>query len=69
MSHLYVFPIHWLNLINFIFQGRATKKKPSTSGINWDVEREAGLKMLLHIVSLNLQRLWDPPIAEEEFVK
>ncbi|KAJ8320625.1 hypothetical protein KUTeg_002212 [Tegillarca granosa] len=54
--------------LNLVKMGRATKKKPSSSGINWEVEREAGLKMLLHIVSLNLQRLWDPPIAEEEFV-
>lgn len=49
-------------------QGRKNKKSTDMA-IDWDVERENGVKTLLHLVSLNILRLWDPPIAEVEFVK
>lgn len=49
-------------------KGRKMKKKPSESGIDWDKEKEVGVKTLLHLVTPNIHRLWDPPIVEEEFV-
>lgn len=49
-------------------KGRKGKKKPSDSGIDWDREKEIGVKALLHLVTPNIHRLWDPPIVEEEFV-
>ncbi|XP_071146803.1 condensin complex subunit 1-like [Mytilus edulis] len=49
-------------------KGRRGKKKPSDSGIDWDREKECGIKVLLHLVTPNIHRLWDPPIVEEEFV-
>ena len=27
------------------------------------------MKILLQLLQLNVQRLWDPPIVEEEFVR
>jgi len=36
---------------------------------NWDGEREKFVKMMLQLLQLNVQRLWDPPIVEEEFVR
>jgi len=27
------------------------------------------VKILLQLLQLNIQRLWDPPIVEEEFVR
>ena len=51
-----------------VLQGRKGKKKPSESGIDWDREKEIGVKALLHLVTPNIHRLWDPPIVEEEFV-
>ena len=38
-------------------------------GIDWEVERERGVRALLQLLSLNVYRLWDPPVPEEEFVK
>ncbi|XP_048728818.2 condensin complex subunit 1-like isoform X3 [Ostrea edulis] len=50
-------------------KGRSKSAKKSTDMvIDWEVERENGVKALLHLVSLNIVRLWDPPIAEVEFV-
>ncbi|XP_061198116.1 condensin complex subunit 1-like [Saccostrea echinata] len=52
-----------------ITTGKGRKNKKSTDmAIDWEVERENGVKALLHLVSLNILRLWDPPIAEAEFV-
>ncbi|XP_022328669.2 condensin complex subunit 1-like isoform X1 [Crassostrea virginica] len=48
-------------------RGKSTKKSTDIA-IDWEVERENGVKTLLHLVSLNILRLWDPPIAEVEFV-
>ena len=50
-------------------QGRKSKKKTSNSSLDWPRERESGMKTLLNLVQLNIHRLWDPPIAEEEFVR
>ena len=37
--------------------------------IDWDYERERAVRALLQLLQLHLHRLWDPPVAEEEFVK
>lgn len=37
--------------------------------IDWDVERENGVKILFYLVSLNILRFWDLLIVEVEFVK
>lgn len=60
----------WRNRIICLdcIQGRKNKKSTDMA-IDWEVERENGVKTLLHLVSLNILRLWDPPIAEVEFVK
>ncbi|XP_041377786.1 condensin complex subunit 1-like [Gigantopelta aegis] len=49
---------------------KRTKKKKDvlTSGLDWDKERDNGLKAVLNLLHVNLCRLWDPPVAEEEFV-
>ncbi|XP_052761140.1 condensin complex subunit 1-like isoform X1 [Mya arenaria] len=44
------------------------KKKSSTMTMDWQRERETGLKSLLNLVQLSIHRLWDPPVVEEEFV-
>lgn len=58
----------WNNLSIDCVQGRKNKKSTDMA-IDWEVERENGVKTLLHLVSLNILRLWDPPIAEVESVK
>jgi len=55
-----------------VWQGRKKVTKASVADEeydNWDVEREKFVKMLLQLLQLNVQRLWDPPIVEEEFVR
>ena len=37
--------------------------------MQWDVERDHGIRALLQLLRLNVNRLWDPPVLEEEFVK
>ena len=41
----------------------------SAVGIAWDTERVNALSELLQLCQLDLARLWDPAIVEEEFVK
>ena len=36
--------------------------------MDWDYERQQGLQILLSLVQLPLTKLWDPPVAEEDFV-
>lgn len=56
--------------------GAASKKtnaanlEISQSGINldWADLREKVLETLSKLLVLNIQKLWDPPIAEEQFV-
>ena len=53
-----------------VLQGKGKgKKKASSMSLDWPRERESGMKTLLNLISLNIQRLWDPPIAEDEFVR
>ncbi|KAK3104798.1 hypothetical protein FSP39_010318 [Pinctada imbricata] len=49
-------------------RGKGSKKASSADSIDWETERENGVKCVLHIVTQDLLRLWDPPIAEVEFV-
>jgi len=51
-------------------KGRGKKSKPSNSqmSMDWDYERQQGLQILLSLVQLPLTKLWDPPVAEEDFV-
>lgn len=37
--------------------------------IDWEVERENGVKILFYLVFLNILRFWDLLIVEVEFVK
>jgi len=55
-----------------MWQGRKKASKASVTdedGDDWDGEREKFVKILLQLLQLNVQRLWDPPIVEEEFVR
>lgn len=37
--------------------------------LDWEENERATLQCIQKIVSLPLQRLWDPPMPEEEFVR
>ncbi len=52
-------------------QGRkkSQRRDPELGNIQWDAERDRGVRALLQILQLNVHRLWDPPVVEEEFVK
>lgn len=53
-------------------QGRKkSQKRPvaDLGSMNWEVERDNGIRALLQLLRLNVNRLWDPPVPEEEFVK
>jgi condensin complex subunit 1 len=39
------------------------------AGLDWDEEREKAVRSLLQLVQLPLNKLWNPPIVEEQFVK
>ncbi|KAK3602734.1 hypothetical protein CHS0354_017179 [Potamilus streckersoni] len=50
-------------------KGKGKKKKDTGAWtLDWAKEKEHGIKAVLHLVQLNIHRLWDPPIPEEEFV-
>ncbi|XP_029651590.1 condensin complex subunit 1-like [Octopus sinensis] len=53
--------------VNMI-QGRKKKSADAFQTIDWPYEKEAFLKVLLELVVLDLDKLWDPPIAEENFI-
>ena len=55
----------------FRFQGKkkSAKKKAVSDGWAWDKEREHALCLISQLLQLDVNRLWDPPIVEEEFVK
>ena len=60
-----------INLWDDIWQGR--KKVPTRSAVlssvDWENEREHGVRALIQLLNLNLHRLWEPPVVEEEFIK
>ncbi|GFR90044.1 condensin complex subunit 1 [Elysia marginata] len=49
-------------------RGKKAKASSSTSDLDWDYERHEGVQLLLSFIHLSLTKLWDPPVAEEEFV-
>lgn len=52
-------------------KGRKGKKAAAATaamGFDWDAEKERALTALSHLMQLPLQRLWDPPVADQEFV-
>ncbi|CAL1547575.1 unnamed protein product, partial [Lymnaea stagnalis] len=51
-------------------KGRGKKKQQSSSStdMDWVKEKKDGIQMLLEFIQLSLNKLWDPPVAEEEFV-
>lgn len=53
---------------NQAVKGKAKKKKSSNMTVDWSRERETGVKTLLNLVQLNIHRLWDPPVVDDEFV-
>ncbi|KAI0222052.1 Condensin complex subunit 1 [Lamellibrachia satsuma] len=36
--------------------------------LDWEVERQNAVRALLQLVQLNIHRLWQPPVIEEEFI-
>jgi len=46
----------------------ANSKKKSSSAWEWDEQRDALIQTLGQLMQLDVNRLWDPPIVEEEFV-
>ena len=51
-------------------QGRGKAAKQQTkNGLDWEGEREEGVQTLVQVLQLHLHKLWDPPIAEEDFVR
>ena len=60
------------DIIFMIFERRgksANSKKKSSSAWEWDEQQDALIQTLGQLMQLDVNRLWDPPIVEEEFVK
>ncbi|XP_055958438.1 condensin complex subunit 1 isoform X2 [Patella vulgata] len=49
-------------------RGKQRKATISKSGRDWEMEKRRGIQTLLNLLQRNLNRLWDPPVAEEEFI-
>jgi condensin complex subunit 1 len=57
-------------LISQIFKGRKkNSKKSECEDFNWEEKSHGAMVLLYNLLQLPLNKLWDPPIAEEEFVK
>lgn len=53
----------------FVTEGKKSKKQANDSeNERWEALRYAALLQLFNILQLPLRNLWDPPIAEEDFV-
>ncbi|XP_072035794.1 LOW QUALITY PROTEIN: condensin complex subunit 1-like [Amphiura filiformis] len=44
------------------------RKKTAAGSWDWEAEKERFLELTAHLLQLELFRLWDPPVVEEEFV-
>ena len=53
--------------MNILQKKRAPKK--NDSGWLWEDERTRMLVQILSLIQPPLNRLWDPPVMEEDFVK
>ena len=40
-----------------------------SDGWSWENEREHGLRVIGQLLELDVHRLWDPPVVEEDYVK
>ncbi|BFZ23473.1 hypothetical protein BsWGS_26512 [Bradybaena similaris] len=49
-------------------RGKKTKQATDSMSMDWEYERQQGVQVLLSFIQLSITKLWDPPIAEEEFV-
>ncbi|KAJ9587397.1 hypothetical protein L9F63_019072, partial [Diploptera punctata] len=47
---------------------KKTNKKPEYDDFNWEEKSNNAFILLYNILQLPLNKLWDPPLAEEEFV-
>ncbi|XP_077864219.1 condensin complex subunit 1-like [Saccoglossus kowalevskii] len=50
-------------------KGRKKVSRRKLSGIDWDVERGHYVDAMSHILQLQICRLWEPPVVEEDYVK
>ena len=57
----------------FALKGRGKQSKKKTTLLDttwdWDLQRERSLDISVQLLKLDINRLWDPPIVEEEFVR
>ncbi|XP_033119867.1 condensin complex subunit 1-like isoform X2 [Anneissia japonica] len=53
---------------NIASSNKGGRKKTTNIGFDWDNERENFINIISQPIHLDIYRLWDPPIAEEEFV-
>eukprot|EP00058_Branchiostoma_floridae_P028443 XP_002613934.1 hypothetical protein BRAFLDRAFT_283981 [Branchiostoma floridae] len=51
-----------------VCEGRKSKKKTSKGDWDWEGERLRAVQSLSQVVQLEIGRLWEPPVVEEEFV-
>ncbi|CAH1774609.1 unnamed protein product [Owenia fusiformis] len=49
-------------------KGKGKKKKAADMSWDWEGERERAMQAMSQLLQLNIHRLWDPPVVEEEFV-
>ncbi|KAJ8021490.1 Condensin complex subunit 1 [Holothuria leucospilota] len=47
---------------------RGKSKKKTVAGTDWESERANFLETMVKILQLEINRLWEPPVVEEEFV-
>ena len=58
---------NFLSPTNQSFKKKGASKSSSLVDL-WESERESGVKAILQLVQLKVERLYDPPILEEEFI-
>jgi len=65
--------MQWLHHWYFLFFQRkgksANSKKKASSYWEWEEQRDTLIQTLGQLLQLDVNRLWEPPIVEEEFVK
>lgn len=61
-----------MQVIGFdVLQGRSRvkRKKGDDTSWDWDVEKLEAISILKNLIVLPLNRLWNPSVIEEEFLK
>lgn len=56
------------SLANLAPSGKGKKGKSTSSLFDWEVEREKALQALIQLLQLDIRRLWNMTVVEEEFV-